>query len=132
MTELAVAAVLLIFIFAKNEWTFGGIALSGAISSVLISIILLIRNMDNPFYYGKHTYADVDLSVLSKLETRWQNQAPTAEPKLEVSAAQIYKHLTQAALVFIIAWGLNDGAIRGFVSICNGWGAFRRWFSAYC
>ena len=87
MTELAVAAVLLIFIFAKNEWAFGGIALFSAISFVLIGIILLIRDMDNPFEYGKHTYADVDLSVLFKLETRWQNQQSTTETKPEVSLA---------------------------------------------
>ncbi len=79
MVELAVAAVLMIFVFAKNEWAFGGTALLGAISFVLISIVLLIKDMDNPFEYGANTYADVDLTVLFKLESLWRD--PLGKPQ---------------------------------------------------
>lgn len=35
---------------------------------MLLSILALIKDMDNPFEVGKNSYADVDLSHLRKLE----------------------------------------------------------------
>lgn len=72
VVESAVAAVLLIFVFAKNEWGVGGLMLFGAIGFVLLSLVLLIKDIDNPFEVGKNSCADVDLSVLFKLERAWQ------------------------------------------------------------
>ena len=73
--EIAVAAVLMIFVFSKNEWGLGGLLLFGAIGFVLVSLILLIKDIDNPFEVGKNTAADVDVSVLFKLEAVWQKQS---------------------------------------------------------
>jgi hypothetical protein len=70
--DISLAAVLLIFIFAKNEWGFGGLALFALIAFVLTAIVQLIHDIDNPFEYGKHTVADVDTSVLFKLESFWK------------------------------------------------------------
>jgi len=71
VVEIGVFLVLLIFVFAKNEWGLGGILLFAAIGFVLLSLIQLIRDIDNPFEVGKNTCADVDLSVLFKLESLW-------------------------------------------------------------
>ncbi|MCX9013129.1 MAG: hypothetical protein OIN66_18665 [Candidatus Methanoperedens sp.] len=68
IAELAVAAVLLVLLFVKTEPYYEGLALIGATSSLLIGLILLIKDMDNPFEVGKDTYADVDLSHLWRLE----------------------------------------------------------------
>ena len=68
IAELAVGAVLIMLLFLKIEPVYEGLALIGATSSLLIGLILLIKDMDNPFEVGKKTYADVDLSLLWDLE----------------------------------------------------------------
>lgn len=68
IAELAVAAVLLVLLFVKTEPYYEGLALIGATSALLIGLIMLIKDMDNPFEVGKDTYADVDLGLLWKLE----------------------------------------------------------------
>jgi hypothetical protein len=68
IAELAVGAVLILLLFLKIEPVYEGLALIGATSSLLIGLILLIKDMDNPFEVGKKTYADVDLSLLWDLE----------------------------------------------------------------
>ena len=72
VSDIALAAVFLIFIFSKNEWGTGGSVLFGAITFVLSAIIFLIHDMDNPFEYGHDSLADVDLSVLFRLEKIWK------------------------------------------------------------
>lgn len=68
LAELAVAAVLVLLLFIKTEPYYVGPAIIGATSTLLIGILMLIKDMDNPFEVGKNTYADVDLSLLWKLE----------------------------------------------------------------
>jgi hypothetical protein len=68
IAELAVGAVLIMLLFLKIEPVYEGLALIGATSSLLIGLILLIKDMDNPFEVGKKTYADVDLGLLWDLE----------------------------------------------------------------
>ena len=74
VVEIGVLLVLLIFVFAKNEWGVGGILLFAAIGFILLSLVQLIRDIDDPFEIGKNTCADVDLSVLFKLESLWQEK----------------------------------------------------------
>ncbi len=74
IAELAVVAVLLVLLFVKTEPFYEGLALIGATSSLLIGLILLIKDMDNPFEVGKSSYADVDLSLLWKLEDYLKNK----------------------------------------------------------
>ena len=73
IADIALAAVFLIFVFAQNEWGWGGLVLFAAITFVLSSIMLLIHDMDNPFEYGRNTLADVDVSVLFRLDALWRN-----------------------------------------------------------
>ena len=51
-----------------------GIIIFAVISVVLIGLLLLIRDMDNPFEIGAHTYADVDLETLVYLDTYFDEQ----------------------------------------------------------
>jgi hypothetical protein len=70
--DLSLATVLIIFVFAQNEWGFGGLLFFALITFVLTSIVQLIHDIDNPFEYNKNTVADVDMSVLFKLENFWK------------------------------------------------------------
>ena len=42
------------------------------VGAVRCAIIFLIHDMDNPFEYGHDSLADVDLSVLFRLEKIWK------------------------------------------------------------
>ncbi len=88
VSDIALGAVFLIFVFSKNEWGLGGLVLFGAITFVLSAIIFLIHDMDNPFEYGRDTMADVDLTILFRLETVWEgeNGAGTCAPAVPASA----------------------------------------------
>jgi hypothetical protein len=48
--------------------------LFGSVSFVLISLLMLIKDMDNPFEFGKKTSADVDLTILFDLEKEFENR----------------------------------------------------------
>lgn len=74
IAELAVGAVLLVLLFVRTEPYYEGLALIGAVSSLLIGLIMLIKDMDNPFEVGKNSYADVDLSILWNLEDYFENK----------------------------------------------------------
>jgi hypothetical protein len=71
VAEVAVAAVAFIFVFARNEWGAGGLVTMSAIVFLLASVVMLVKDMDNPFEYNKNTFADVDLSLLFRLEDYW-------------------------------------------------------------
>jgi hypothetical protein len=68
LAELAVVAILVLLLFIRIEPYYGGLAIIGATSVLLIGILMLIKDMDNPFEVNKNTYADVDLSLLWNLE----------------------------------------------------------------
>lgn len=68
IAELAVGAVLLVLLFVKTDPFYEGLALIGATSALPIGLIILIKDMDNPFEVGKNSYADVDLEILFGLE----------------------------------------------------------------
>lgn len=68
IAELAVFTVLLVLLFVRTEPFYEGLALIGATSSLLIGLIMLIKDMDNPFEVGRNSYADVDMSLLFGLD----------------------------------------------------------------
>ncbi len=68
IAELAVGALLILLLFVKVDPPYEGFALIGVISALLVGLMLLINDMDNPFEYDKNTYADVDLALLLRLE----------------------------------------------------------------
>ncbi|MCE5299114.1 MAG: hypothetical protein LLF84_09250 [Methanoregulaceae archaeon] len=75
IAELAAAGVIGILFFAKIEPWYEGLVLFGVLSALLISLILLIKDMDDPFEVGKKSYADVDLSIVFDLEKEWESKA---------------------------------------------------------
>jgi hypothetical protein len=70
IAQLAVTGALFVLLVADIQPQYEGLLLFGVISLILIAIILLIWDMDNPF----EGYARVDLSILQKLEKSWSEQ----------------------------------------------------------
>ena len=68
IAEISVAGVILVLFFVNLDSVYEAAVLFSIITGLLISILLLIRDMDNPFEYGQKTFADVDLSPLLELE----------------------------------------------------------------
>jgi hypothetical protein len=68
IAELATAGVIFILLFIKLDPYFEGLVIFTVISALLISLLLLIRDMDNPFEVGRTSYADVDMRLLWQLE----------------------------------------------------------------
>ena len=74
LAEVATAGVILLLLFVKIDPMIEGIIIFAVISVMLIGLLLLIRDMDNPFEIGAHTYADVDLETLVYLDTYFDEQ----------------------------------------------------------
>jgi hypothetical protein len=74
LAEVATAGVILLLLFVKIDPMIEGIVIFAVISVMLIGLLLLIRDMDNPFEIGEHTYADVDLETLVYLDTYFDEQ----------------------------------------------------------
>lgn len=68
IAQLAIGMAIATLLFTKIDPYFEGLTLFGVISLLLVSLILLIKDMDDPFEVGKKTYADVDLDLMYKLE----------------------------------------------------------------
>jgi hypothetical protein len=68
ISELAAAGVIILLFFVKLDPFYEGLVLFFVISMLLIALLLLIKDMDNPFEVGKNTYADIDLFLLWDLE----------------------------------------------------------------
>lgn len=66
ISEVAISLVIFLLLFVKMDPYYEGVTLFGAVSFVLVSLMLLIRDMDNPFSGATR----VDLSILHKLEER--------------------------------------------------------------
>jgi hypothetical protein len=74
LAEIATASVILLLLFIKIDPYLEGTIIFAVVSSMLIGLVLLIRDMDNPFEIGSNTYADVDLETLNFLETYFDEQ----------------------------------------------------------
>jgi hypothetical protein len=64
IAEFATGSALLVLMLLKIEPFYEGMVLTGVIATILVSVVLLIKDMDNPF----EGYAKVDLGHLYKLE----------------------------------------------------------------
>ncbi len=86
IAELAIGLVLLVLLFSAVEY-WEGLLLFGSVSFLLVSVLMLIKDMDNPFEVGDNSFADVDLTVLFDLEPRLdENDVPaTSGDKRPVS-----------------------------------------------
>lgn len=74
LAEIATVSVILLMLFVKIDPLLEGTLIFGVTCSMLIGLVLLIHDMDNPFEIGAHTYADVDLETLTYLETYFDEQ----------------------------------------------------------
>jgi hypothetical protein len=77
---IANASVIMTLMFTKMDPYYEALALFSSITFVLVGILLLINDMDNPFEVGRKSSVDIDLSILFKLEeqlmTLSANNAP--------------------------------------------------------
>lgn len=64
ITQVAIGMVIIMLLFVAMDPYYVGVILFGTVSFLLISLLLLIKDMDNPFAGTAH----VDLSPLYKLE----------------------------------------------------------------
>jgi hypothetical protein len=74
LAEIATVSVILLMLFVKIDPLPEATLVFAVICSMLIGLVLLIRDMDNPFEIGDHTFADVDLETLNYLETYFDEQ----------------------------------------------------------
>jgi len=74
LAEVATISVIFLLLFVKIDPLVEATVVFAVISSMLIGLLFLIRDMDNPFEIGDHTYADVDLETLDYLETYFDEQ----------------------------------------------------------
>jgi hypothetical protein len=70
IAELAAAGVIILLFFVRLDPYYEGVILFTVLCMLLTALLLLIRDMDNPFEVGKKTHADVDLFLLWDLETQ--------------------------------------------------------------
>jgi hypothetical protein len=71
---IATSAVTITLLFTKMDPYYEALGLFSSIAFVLISMLLLIHDMDNPFEVGTSSSAEVDLNVLFRLEKQLENQ----------------------------------------------------------
>jgi hypothetical protein len=74
LAEIATVSVIVLMLFVKIDPLPEATVIFAVICSMLIGLVLLIRDMDNPFEIGEHTFADVDLETLNYLETYFDEQ----------------------------------------------------------
>ena len=79
LAEIATGSVIFLLLFVKIDPYLEGTIIFAVISSMLIGLLLLIRDMDNPFEIGSHSYADVDLETLVYLGTYFDEQDAVME-----------------------------------------------------
>jgi len=70
ISELAAAGVIILLFFVQLDPFYEGLILFTVLCMLLTALLLLIRDMDNPFEVGKKTYADIDLFLLWDLEKK--------------------------------------------------------------
>lgn len=70
ISELAAAGVIILLFFVRLDPLYEGLVLFTVLCMLLVALLLLIKDMDNPFEVGKKTYADIDLFLLWDLEKK--------------------------------------------------------------
>ena len=70
ISELAAAGVFLLLFFVRLDPFYEGLVLFTVLCMLLAALLLLIKDMDNPFEVGLGTNADIDLFLLWNLEKK--------------------------------------------------------------
>jgi hypothetical protein len=79
VAEIATSAVILVMLFIENDAYLQGSVIFVFLSLMLIALIFLIKDMDNPFEFQQGTSADVDIDSLLNLGSYFEER----EAKLE-------------------------------------------------
>jgi hypothetical protein len=74
LAEIATGGVILLLLFIKMDGLAEGAIIFAVITMMLIGLLLLIHDMDNPFEFGPDAFADVDLESLVMLEKYFDEQ----------------------------------------------------------
>jgi hypothetical protein len=74
LAEITTVSVILLMMFVNIHPLPEATMIFAVTCTMLIGLVLLIRDMDNPFEIGTHTYADVDLETLNHLESYFDDQ----------------------------------------------------------
>ena len=86
LAEIATGGVILLLLFLKMDPLYEAMIVFAVICTMLIGLLLLIHDMDNPFEFGPEAYADVDLETLVWLGQYFDEQdaemerAPPVKP----------------------------------------------------
>jgi hypothetical protein len=70
ISELAAVGVILLLFFVKLDPYYEGLVIFTVLCMLMTALLLLIKDMDNPFEVGKNSYADIDLFLLWDLEKK--------------------------------------------------------------
>jgi hypothetical protein len=70
ISELAAAGVIILLLFVRLDPLYEGIVLFTVLCMLMTALLLLIRDMDNPFEVGQKSCADIDLFLLWDLEKK--------------------------------------------------------------
>ena len=70
ISELAAAGVIILLFFVKLDPYYEGLVIFTVLCMLMTALLLLIKDMDNPFDVGKRTYADINLFLLWDLEKK--------------------------------------------------------------
>ena len=62
--------MIILLFFVKLDPLYEGIVLFTVLCMLLTALLLLIKDMDNPFEVGQRSYADIDLFLLWDLEKK--------------------------------------------------------------
>ncbi len=89
LAEVATGSVILLLLFLDMDPYLVGVLIFAIITSMLIGLVLLIRDMDYPFETGSTTYADGDLETLSYLTTYFDEQDAEMEKERALSSPNI-------------------------------------------
>jgi hypothetical protein len=79
IAELAAAGVIILLFFVRLDPYYEGLVLFTVLCMLLTALLLLIRDMDNPFEVGKKTCADIDLFLLWDLEEKLDKKTGTGK-----------------------------------------------------
>ncbi len=79
VAEIATAAVILVMLFIENDHYIEGSVVFVFLSLMLIALVLLIKDMDNPFEFNLDTSADVDINTLLTLGSYFEEREANLE-----------------------------------------------------
>jgi hypothetical protein len=74
LAEIATGGVILLLFFLHMDNIFESTMIFVIVTTMLIGLLLLIHDMDNPFEFGPEAFADVDLESLVMLEKYFDEQ----------------------------------------------------------